>query len=288
MEDFFSINTIRAPISLEPELIALGLDYKSKHTRLELHGIISDYHQISTELSISDKRYPVLKELADKYNIKGGYYTKYSKQDYAQAEWLEVAPVSWLGYPKPESTWREVTYESNNPDFCQKCGIGIVQIAPFRFSASHRGGKTISFFHPGWVYDELFVRTNVREVLNKEAITGFDYLPVLQAGSKLPFDDILQIKVNTIMPASLNPADFKPIQCSVCRRTKYVSSEQAKKARRKAFDGQPDMVKSFEWFGGGHSASKKIFVSQRFAGLIWKNKWRGIKLKPVVFIDDDI
>ena len=280
MQDYFHIRTLNAPAALEVELIALKLyDYNLRYPNVP-NPLISNILEL--DVMLNDPRLPAVKDLAVRFNLLSTYVTKFSEEDYSLATWFEVSPLSWLGYPKPESDWENATYDLEYPDYCTTCGRGSHQIAPFRFSSSHRGGKTISFFHPGWVYDELFVRVAVWRVLEECGITGIESFPVLQAGSKKPFDDIVQIKIAKMLGTALtNADDFAPTICTDCGLSKLAPFPRVKKLSAQAFHNQPDFVKSFEWFGSGREARRLILVSRRFAELVWKKKWKGIKLQPV-------
>lgn len=281
MRDYFTIQFLNPGLELEAELLARGLsEYEYKDPPSS--GGLS---VLRLKLPVDDPHLPVLLDLVEELNIKhwSAYITEFSDDDYADATWLEAEIISWIGYPKPENRWQEVTYDLNHYDFCPRCGAGFTQINPFRFPKSHERGKTIHFCHPGWVPDALFVRERVKRELIAQGIQGVSYRAAIEAGSKKPFEDVIQIMVNHILEeALLNPLDFPSEVCSQCNRQKWLSIPRVNRFKRAAFDDRLDMVLTYEWFGTGALAFRKILVSRRFAELVQEQRWRGLRLRPVI------
>ena len=281
MRDYYSAHTLNPPSALEAELIALGLyDYEYKEKTLG-SGVITSFIRI--KIPIDDSRLPDILGLKQKYQLLGTYYTEFDDDDYADATWLEAEIVSWIGYPKPENSWQEVTYDLTHPDYCRKCGAGFVQINQFRFAKRNERGKTIHFCQPGWVYDALFVRSRVKDELTTQGIKSIDFLPAIEAGSKKSFEDVIQILFGHVMgPALLNTEDFPSEVCTQCQRRKWVPMKRVNRFNRTSFSDQLDMVLTHEWFGSGALAYRKILVSRRFAELLQERRWRGLRLRPIV------
>lgn len=277
MRDYYYSQILNPDLELEAELLALGLhDYEYKD--LGPLGPI-----IRLKLPADDFRLPVLLELVQTYSSLDAYYTEFSHDDYADAIWLEADIISWIGYPRPLDSWNEVTYDLDHPDYCSKCRTGFVQNNPFRFPKSHKRGKTISFCNPGWVPDALFVRAAVKRELIAQSIKGIDYLQAIEAGSKKPFEDVIQAIVGHVLePALLNFEDFPCETCAQCGRRKWLPWRRVNRFKRAAFDDQLDMVLTHEWFGTGGLAFRKILVSRRFAELVQEQRWRGLRLKPII------
>jgi hypothetical protein len=67
-----------------------------------------------------------------------------------------------------------------------------------------------------------------------------------------------------------------------CGQLKYNFPQRSVLAFDKnIFEGQPDFVKPFEWFGSGGSASRPILVSKKVRNIILKEKFRGAFFVPV-------
>lgn len=279
MRDYFTIQFLDPGLELEAELIARGLS-KYEYKDPPPSGGLS---VLWLKIPVDDPHLPVLLELGEQHKHWDAYITEFSDEDYADATWLEAEIVSWIGYPKPENNWREVTYDLNHSDFCPKCGVGFTQVHPFRFSKSHKRGKTIHFCRPGWVPDALFIREGMKKELIAHGIKGVRYLAAIEAGSKKPFEDVIQIMFNQVLePALLNTTDFPSEACSQCNRQKWLSIPRVNRFKRTAFDDRLDMVLTYEWFGTGALAFRKILVSRRFAELVQEQRWRGLRLRPVI------
>lgn len=284
MRDYYGIQTINPPPDLEAELISLGLyDYQYQEKGQAFPGKTSPLATLRLNLPVDDPRLPAVLELQQQYRLLGAYFTEFSDDDYAGAAWLEVEITSWIGYPKPENRWKEVTYDLAHSDYCLACGAGFVQANPFRFARTHERGKTVSFCRPGWVYDALFIRAAVQKDLLAEGIQGIHYLPAIEAGSKRAFEDVIQVVFDYVLePALLNVEDFPFSLCEACGRRKWQPMHRVNRFRRAQFDDRLDMVMTREWFGAGALAFRKILVSRRFAELLQERRWRGLKLRPII------
>lgn len=73
--------------------------------------------------------------------------------------------------------------------------------------------------------------------------------------------------------------------CGACERAKYMPYKRG----YMIFDGEPssdlDIVLSREWFGDVRVAYREILVSNRMTKLILKNRWEGVKFKPIRIVD---
>ena len=282
MRDFLAAVTLNAPAKLEADLINLGFDnYQYKL----LPGLPNhaDYHKISLQIYLDDPRIDEIHALVQRYELISSIATEFTKKDFDSAEWFEVHAISWLNYPKPETTWKQLTYDLAAPDYCHGCNGGLKQKAPFQLGSSEPKATTKSFFSPGWVHDEIFVRTEVQNVLDAESITGIDYLFPLKAQSKQPFDNLVQIVVKSYLPFALaNGQDLNPRPCKLCGNAIFGAGtgKRVKKFERAMFANQPDIVKTSERFG----KRKLLLISRKFYQLIIKHKWKGLEIRPVVLV----
>lgn len=284
MRDYYAIQVLNPSPALKADLTALGFhahEYKEK--RVEALSSTSLTSTLKFQISIDDQRLPDLIRLNEKYRCLSAYLTEFDENDFAQTTWLEAEITSWIGYPKPENSWQEVTYDLADHEYCRHCGLGRRQVNPFRLARSHPRGKTVSFCAPGWVHDALFITLQVRETLLATGTEGIRFMPAIEAGSKVPFADVIQLLVDQVLePGLLNGDDFAPEICSYCQRKKYVPYRRVKRYRHDALPDQVDLIMTHEWFGSGGMAFRKILVSRRFAELYREQRWRGLRLSPVV------
>ncbi len=202
------------------------------------------------------------------------------------------------GYPQPEDTYLEVTYDLS--DACPTCEIGKSQKAPFRFRSEPKS-KRSQFIGLNWVFDEVFVRTEVTEVLKKEGIQGLRFSRPVKNGTGAELESIYQMHVDTILCDSLGTSTLRFETCEMPRDESMVRFLKANGSQ--LMDGPfcgkckfnyprkneeeillpesvrqvvVDVVRSSEWFGSGGSAGRPIFVSEAFKSLYDKMKWRGL------------
>lgn len=313
MKDFHSINTCNKP-DFKAELDSIGFDYE--YERVPGIGTSSGYRWVRFDIAEDNPNWPTIEKLLVKYQIRSHLVTRFSKRDFQMAEWFVARGTSWLGYPKPESNYTEITYDTGH--YCWRCGIGLIQDAPFHISSSQPKAKNSSFFSPGWVKDELFVRVEVEKVLREAGVTGIEYLAPLRADTKESFQSITQILVKTILPHGLIVDGLRPVTCRAnneeqtsltnmfkearsgeaaaetdkpksdtrpyCGQVKYRHPLTVQRYNREVFEDQHDFVKSAEWFGSGAEAHRKILVSRRVYDIIQANKWRGLRFAPIQLV----
>jgi len=229
----------------------------------------------------------------------------FTKREIDTAEWLRVFALGHHGYPQPEDDdgYVDATYKTESS--CPVCGIGNVQGAPFRLRNEPKASHS-QFLQLNWVFDELFVRGAAREGLESAGITGIDFLAPVLHKRNTQSEQIVQMRVQTVLVDALDITGFQPVTCkpmneewhpnkwstpekeidrSHCGRVKYHAMHRGPyRIAREAFIGAPDLVKSAEWFGSGRQAFRMIIASQRFRQIVNAAKWRGIEFEPIEII----
>jgi hypothetical protein len=218
--------------------------------------------------------------------------------------WYHLYATGHFGYPQPEDGYALATYDST---YCYRCGIGSVQRIPFRFR-SEPNARHSQFLQLNWVFDEFFVRPEVVAGMKEAGITGVAFGPALHNKTGRTLETIRQLMVLSVVSAALDVVGLQPVTCKTdneegppwsgggqpryppdypyCGRIKYHWPQtRALRFRPQPFASTPDIVKSFEWFGSGGSASRAVLVSERFVGTIEKHRWRGVKWDVVEFAD---
>jgi hypothetical protein len=224
---------------------------------------------------------------------------------FVSENWYQIYSTGHFGYPQPEDTWEETTYESAG--YCARCGIGGVQRHPFRF----RGGPKAAhshFLQLNWVFDEFFTRPEVREVFEAEHVTGAGFGPALRHRTGEPLVDIEQLVILGILPPALVSQGLQTVTCRpnneeppwpvqpatsmryppdtpYCGRVKFHWPTTLR-FRRSVCSGAPDLIKSAEWFGSGAQASRAVLASQRVVHIVSARRWRGLKWAPVDLVED--
>jgi len=251
--------------------------------------------------------WPKVEHLLAEHRILTQVNNIFTEAEMNSAEWFLVSALGHHGYPQPEDDFGyiDVTYESGS--CCPVCRIGKVQVAPFRLRTEPKASHS-QFLQLNWVFDELFVRATAREGLISAGITGIKFLAPVLHKRNTPSEQIVQIKIQTILVDALDTTGFQPVTCKsmneewrpnkwitpdkesnrpFCGRIKYHSMHRGPyRFAREAFIGVPDLVKSTEWFGSGGGAFRRIIASQRFRQVVTEAKWRGLRFEPIEIINE--
>jgi hypothetical protein len=253
------------------------------------------------EISEKHPLWPQIRELAARYDAfrPRDIRVQYSREDIAGAAWLSIGATRFRGYPQPEADYHYQVYDPNG--YCDRCEIRTSQRAPFRFRSEPKGRD--SFLQLNWVFDEFFVRPEVRELFDGAGVSGVDYGPCIHHSSGRRLESLNQLLVLTVLPPGLVTTELNTVTCQpnneegpaksygsrlrysddypYCGRVKYHWPLLGQTYAAEIFGDAPDIVKSHEWFGSGGSASREVLVSQKVCRLIMDNKLRGLSLAPV-------
>ena len=260
---------------------------------------------MSADVDEAHPHWPVIVGLLDKLGLGTHFvWTKFSPKEKREAEWLDLGTTGHFGYPQPEDTYMEATYDTS--DYCDRCGIGGRQDRPFRFRKDPKSKKS-HFLQLNWVFGEVFVRPEVRIVLTQASARGVGFMnPVVHKTDAL-IESFTQLRVLHELPPALQTEGFQPVTCRpnneesddgcdggpkryppdtpYCGRRKYHYCVRGMpRFAREAFTEAPDIVKTHEWFGSGGSADQMILVNRRVADLILDHRWRGVELSPVQLV----
>ena len=254
------------------------------------------------EISENHPLWPQIRELATKYDAFCGMAVRveYSRADIAGAAWLGIRATRHRGYPQPEDDYSYAVWDPSG--YCDRCGIRTTQRKPFRFKSEPRGRD--SFLQLNWVFDEFFVRPEVRELFEDAGVTGVGYSPCIHHSSGRRLESLSQLLILNVLPQGLVSTELNTVTCKpnneegpitamggrlrypddypYCGRVKYHWPLLGRTTyAAEIFRDAPDIVKSHEWFGSGGSASREVVVSQKICKLIIDHKLRGLSFVPV-------
>ena len=215
--------------------------------------------------------------------------------------WYSIWAKGHFGYPQPEDDLGHSAMTYNLTNFCIRCGMGAEQNRPFRMKTAPKQ-KRSHFLQLNWVFEEFFVRPEVKSIFENASVSGISFLaPVVHKTDEI-IPDLFQIRVEHVLPPSLLVDSLQTVTCQedneepawrppgesvisdtapYCGRVKYHPVIEGLKFNSFAFIEAPDIVKSYEHFGSGGSANRRLLVSQKIADLIKEHKWRGITLAPI-------
>jgi hypothetical protein len=207
--------------------------------------------------------------------------TKFSRQELADARWLAMVPDWHHGYPQPDELdfgYREATYDLTR--YCERCGIGMKQKAPFQMKGEPKWGKR-SILQLNWVFDEYFVTPETWESVFRPH--GVESRPVLNTKG-IELKTVVQLVEHEEIGIVTAGLPTEETMCSTCGRTKYLP---VTRGRFPALTGEPPkaMVKTTEYFGSGASAHKRVLVSQALGRALTAAKVQGASLWPVAQVN---
>jgi hypothetical protein len=286
-------------------------DFKMAIDRLHLPYKYTDDivgKNVYFEISENHPLWPQIRELAARYDVfcTIPVRVQYSKAEIRAAAWLSIGATRHTGYPQPEDEYQYQVYDPD--DYCDRCGVHPTQRAPFRFRSESKGRD--SFLQLNWVFDEFFVRPEVRELFDDAGVTGVGYGPCIHNSSGRPLKSLSQLLIRNVLIPGLVTTELNTVTCKpnneegtaksyggrlryppdypYCGRVKYHRPllRQTTYAAEVLRDA-PDIVKSHEWFGSGGSASREVLISQKVCRLIIDHKLRGLSFVPVVLRESD-
>jgi hypothetical protein len=209
--------------------------------------------------------------------------TEFTSRELASATWLSMDPAWHHGYPEPDperSGYLAATYDLT--EYCEQCGIGKRQRAPFRMKAEPRWG-TRGILQLNWVFDEYFVKPDVwSEVFQPY---GIDRRPVLNAAG-----DELRTVVQLVVRAEVTfVTDGLPMDdvCGSCDRPKYLPVVRGPLPPLRE-PPHADIAKSREYFGSGGRAFHEVVVSGSLCRSISEHRVRGAVFTPVANALEDV
>ncbi|HET6229657.1 MAG TPA: hypothetical protein VFE05_06205 [Longimicrobiaceae bacterium] len=203
-------------------------------------------------------------------------FTTFTPAELRAAEFVKIGPDWHHGYPQPEDTYREVTYDLR--DYCEQCGIGGVQKAPFRMKSEPKWGKR-SLLQLNWVFDEYFVEPSAWETVLKPL--GIETQPVLHHRTGKPLDTVLQLTIPKVADAGLKLGDHPHTWCTRCERKKYLPFTRGCFPSFASDSPSAPIAKTQEWFGSGASASRAVVISKSVYAALSSNRLRGCTYSPL-------
>lgn len=231
--------------------------------------------------------------------IQSGLY--YEEDEIINSDWV-IATVGEFQYPQPLD-YIEITY--NTDKYCHRCGQGAIQDQPFRLKKDFVQ-KQARFLGLHWVFDEIFVRPEIKRIFDNNGISGVEYIDVIHYKTDTPFPNVYQMKITNITPPGLITDDLFTVTCKpqneesyikglgqridkpgppFCGRIKYhYPLTQPIKFKIDALVDMPDFVKSYECYGSGIAAPRFILARTKVVRLVKELGLRGIGFHRAVHL----
>lgn len=242
-----------------------------------------------------DPHFSDAKKELGKFDLFWQVGTDFDEADLLAAEWFIIYAGEYQ-YPQPEAAFGYLKKTFDLTAYCDLCGIGNVQNAPFRLKTEPKQ-RNHQFWGLHWVHDALFVRSGARAILEREKIPGIHFSsPVLHKNGAM-IEDFYQLHIDTTLDKAFDPYNTTTITCKVnneedwqsdptlnyCGRIKFHHPERGGYLFDKAvFKPGFEIVRSAEYFGSGASAARLQIVSRRFKELVTKHHLKGLSFTPVM------
>lgn len=227
----------------QADFIEAGMDLKER------------YRLIVFDISEDDPRWLKVAEASRKFRMIDMARTEFSRAELDAARFLAVEPSWHHGYPEPadDGEFRYVTCDLT--DYCEKCGIGMKQKAPFRMKKTPVWGRR-SILQLNWIFDEYFVKPDVWAAVFKPF--GIGCRPVVLNKNGAVLDSVVQLEVPTLVELTgLEEHPFKV--CERCGRKKYRPFTSG--FYPTPMPTEAPMFKSTQLFGSGAGADRMVFIS---------------------------
>lgn len=253
---------ISASQGAQSELASLGLE-------VTISGLV-----IAFDIDEADPRWDAVEKWVKDRGASDIVQTKFTRAELQKADYLEVVPDWHHGYPQPEqgNGYLAATYDLS--EYCELCGVGLRQIAPFRMKAEPKWGRR-GILQLNWVFDEFFVTPQVwDEVFAPSKVSK---MPVLNRhGSELR--TVVQLVCDEYVDVLVAGLDVEI--CERCGRSKHAP------VVRGMFPSLADlpvgaMAKTVQWFGSGASAHHRVIASQDLRSRFDAARVRGASFRPV-------
>ena len=231
---------------------------------------------VTFDVNENHENWPTLEAKIRKWGVSDIVRTEFTKKEISDASWLKLMADWHHGYPQPredEFGYLEATYDLTT--YCEKCGIGKKQNAPFQMKGEPKWGKR-GILQLNWIFDEYFVTPDVWSSIFRPH--GIECRPVLNTkGAELK--TVVQLIANEV---SIRTDDLlsEEAACVKCGRTKYMPVTRGRFPKL-ASEPSKAMVKTEEYFGSGASAHKEVLISQTIASALVAQKIGGASFGPV-------
>lgn len=234
-----------------------------------------------------DERFNEVKKLIDQGLVSIHPSTSeylYSESEIALSKWFSIRSKHHWSYPQPESSYESITY--NTDEYCDSCGQGLVQKDVFRMKTEPKWGRN-NFLHLNWIDDELFLNTRILNDFKICEFTGIDIENVKLKSTEVILETVKQIRIkNNLIEGMTIENPQKELNCDKCSRTKSILGWGGiYKFKKETFANcNEDFYKSYETFGDGLMAARKIIVSKRVLDFIINKKSKEISFIPIQLI----
>lgn len=263
---------------VKKHFLQLGIELKESF----MHGDPKYSLGCHFDMYEDDLLWPEVEKILSSAGILTLPNTEFTTEEILSAKWVLIYPSHFWGYPMPDLAWEWKERSYTPEQECEHCGVGLCQKAPIHLKGEPKLGRN-HFMGIFWTYD-IFARNEVFDILSQNGITGFEAYPAIHYKKKVPLTTIKQLKVTGELAAGVINDNLHR-ENYPCGHGKYLGlSRGMYRFSRNIFKDTPDLIKTHEWFGGGHSATQFVLASAKFVRLYLDKGWRGLSLSPVELV----
>ena len=247
---------------------------------LRLAGVELEREDVlfSFDISDADRRWPRVKMIALEFDFLDIQSMEYGDEELASADWLELLTIWACGYPQPSRTFNYLKITYNLDEYCDKCGIGAIQKAPFKMRREP-GWRKRNITQLYWVADEFFVKPDLWESAFKPF--GIECLPVVKGRKgEQTLESVVQIKLDTVADTPLMAGEHPTVTCEVCGRTKYEGFYPGFRPRPEVFPDVP-IFRVKDYFGSGAMSARPVYIRADLYRKLLECGVRGAVFEPV-------
>lgn len=252
-------------------------------------------YQIEFYLYEDNPKFENLKKEVSKFLKPQVIGTEYEKTDIKNAEWFIVNAGEYQ-YPQPEDDFGYLKTTFNTENYCEKCGIGKLQNAPYRLRTIPKQHNN-QFWGLHWEFEAIFVRQETKNILEKENIKAIHFSNPVLNKKNIPIEDFYQLQIGIILEKGFDNYNAQTITCKIDNEENWNTNNNLKYCGKikfhhpriggylfdkNIFNPNFDIVESSEYFGSGASASRLQIVSKRVKNLVEQNKLKGLSFIPIM------
>ncbi len=253
--------------------IAVGLGRNRERTALQQAGVQLRADEYVFLIGESDERWPTVRSLVERFDLIDTVSTTFTSSELSGSDWLSMHPAWHHGYPQPDDDFGYLQRTFDLSEYCEHCGIGARQNAPFRIKGEPKWGSK-SVLQLNWVFDEYFCTPETWEGVFQPA--GIASQAVIQHRSGRQLETVVQL----VIPAGPSvQVDALPYEnCTRCGRKKYLPVTRGFAPGPLVDAG--GAFKSREFFGSGASAFNLILIPSELYEAIKGAGVKGVTFQP--------
>lgn len=232
---------------------------------------------ITFEVEESHPSWPKIKELIVEWQAPDFIRTVFSKCEFEVATHYVMFALG-RGYPQPEGDFGFLRETYDLSDYCQVCGNGKKQIAPFRIKGEPKWGKKKHIFELNWVPGEFFVAPHIWETIFQPL--GISYIDVLDHRTGKALQNVFQLSTKDIAVSPLAIYNYPAEVCAKCGRKKYLPVSRGFFPSFETVSSS-HLFKTQEVFGSGAEAWNAPIVSRELYKAIQSQKLSGVEFLPL-------